>query len=60
MPKQPAEKWGLLMVNRGTSLKNIFEENYKYLSERILKNPYDYLRDENCSISMIMEGEERW
>ena len=34
------------MVNRGILLKNIFEENYNLLSERVLKNPGDYRRDE--------------
>jgi len=34
----------------------MLEENYKLLSERVLKNPDDYLCDENCSISMVMKG----
>jgi hypothetical protein len=42
------------VVKRGISLNDIFEENYERLSDRILKNPDDYVRDENCSISMIM------
>jgi hypothetical protein len=56
MPKHSAEKWGFLVVNRGISLKNMFEENYRVLSESVLKNHDDYLRDENCSISMVMKG----
>jgi hypothetical protein len=35
------------VVNREILLKNIFEENYKLLSERVLKTPDNYLRDEN-------------
>lgn len=45
MPKYPAEKWGLLVVKRGISINSIFEENYKLLSEIVLKNPNDYFRD---------------
>jgi hypothetical protein len=46
----------LFVVNKGISLQNIFEENYKLLSERVLKTPDDYLHDENGTISMIMRG----
>jgi hypothetical protein len=54
MPKCPVENRGLLVVNRGISPNNIFEENYKILSEIVLKNPDYYLREENFSISMVM------
>jgi hypothetical protein len=56
MPKRPAEKWEFLVVNREISLNNMFEENYRVLSERVLKNPDDYLRDENYSINVVMKG----
>ena len=46
---------GFFVVNRGISLKNIFEENCTLLSERVLKNPDDCLRDENYGINIVMK-----